>query len=85
MAPLARIVVPQDGASLQAGPARLIGAGLDEVLMVGHEPDFSDAIAQLTGGRVDIKKGGLAAVHDRELRVLLRARETKTIARLKDS
>jgi len=62
-----------------------LAAGLDEVLLVGHEPDFSDAIAQLTGGRVDMKKGGLAAVHDRELRVLLRARETKTIARLKDS
>ena len=55
-------------------------AGLTEVLLVGHEPDFSDAIAQLTGARVDMKKGGLAGVENGELRVLLRPRETKQIA-----
>jgi phosphohistidine phosphatase len=55
-------------------------AGLDDVLLVGHEPDFSDAIAHLTGGLVDMKKGGLAAVEDRALRVLLRPRETKALA-----
>src|SRR3954447_13738998 len=57
-----------------------LAAGLDEVLLVGHEPDFSDAIAELTGARVDMKKGGLAAVQDRELRVLLRPKEAKLIA-----
>jgi phosphohistidine phosphatase len=57
-----------------------LAAGLDHVLLVGHEPDFSDAIAELTGGRVDIKKGGLAGVEDGELRVLLRPKETKLIA-----
>jgi phosphohistidine phosphatase len=55
-------------------------AGLDNVLLVGHEPDFSDAIAHLTGGSVDMKKGGLAAVNDRALRVLLRPREAKALA-----
>ena len=55
-------------------------AGLDSVLLVGHEPDFSDAIAELTGGRVDMKKGGLAAVEDRELRLLLRPKEIRAIA-----
>ena len=57
-----------------------LAAGLDEVLLVGHEPDFSDAVAELTGARVDMKKGGLAGVEDRELRVLLRPKETKLIA-----
>ena len=57
-----------------------LAAGWGEVLLVGHEPDFSDAIAELTGARVDMKKGGLAGVEDRELRVLLRPRETKAIA-----
>jgi phosphohistidine phosphatase len=57
-----------------------LAAGIDNVLLVGHEPDFSDAIAQLTGGRVDIKKGGLAAVENRTLTVLLRPKETKLIA-----
>jgi phosphohistidine phosphatase len=60
-----------------------LAAGLDEVLLVGHEPDFSDAVAQLTGGTVDIKKGGLAGVQDGELRVLLRPKEMKLIASVK--
>jgi phosphohistidine phosphatase len=55
-------------------------AGLDNVLLVGHEPDFSDAVAHLTGGRVDLKKGGLAAVEERALRVLLRPKETRALA-----
>jgi phosphohistidine phosphatase len=62
-----------------------VTAGLDNVLLVGHEPAFSDAIAQLTGGSVDMKKGGLAAVEDRELRVVLRPKETKAIATVNHS
>jgi phosphohistidine phosphatase len=62
-----------------------LAAGLDDVLLVGHEPDFSDAIAELTGARADIKKGGLAAVDDGELRVLLRPKETKLIATVRGS
>jgi hypothetical protein len=34
----------------------------------------------MIGGVVDMKKGGLAAVDDRALRVLLRPRETKALA-----
>ena len=60
-------------------------AGLDHVLLVGHEPDFSDAIAELTGARVDMKKGGLAAVEDGALRVLLRPKETSLIATVTDA
>ena len=32
------------------------------MLAVGHEPDLSDVVAQLTGARIDLKKGGLALV-----------------------
>lgn len=32
------------------------------VLLVGHEPDFSQLLHDLTGGRADVKKGGVAAV-----------------------
>jgi phosphohistidine phosphatase len=33
------------------------------LLLVGHEPDFSDTISRLIGGgRLDVKKGGLALV-----------------------
>jgi phosphohistidine phosphatase len=57
-----------------------LAAGLREVLLVGHEPDFSTAIGDLTGGRVDLKKGGVACVEEHHLRLLLRPRETKAIA-----
>jgi phosphohistidine phosphatase len=49
------------------------------VLVVGHEPDFSQTVHDLTGGRIDLKKGGLAAVAveagEAELLVLMRPRE----------
>jgi phosphohistidine phosphatase len=32
------------------------------LLLVGHEPDFSELIEHLTGGRVECKKGSLACV-----------------------
>jgi phosphohistidine phosphatase len=60
--------------------AEELAAGYDEVVLVGHEPDFSRAVGALTGGRVDIKKGCLAGVDDGELRVLLRPREIEAIA-----
>jgi phosphohistidine phosphatase len=54
------------------------------VLLVGHEPDLSGVVAELTGGRVDLKKGGLAVVRlqasGAELAVLLRPRELALIA-----
>jgi phosphohistidine phosphatase len=57
-----------------------LSAGRGDVLLVGHEPDFSRAVHRLTGGRVAIKKGGLAAVEDGELVSLLRPRQIRAIA-----
>jgi phosphohistidine phosphatase len=37
------------------------------VLLVGHEPDLSRLVGELTGGRTDVKKGGLAAVRLEEV------------------
>jgi len=34
----------------------------ENIMLVGHEPDFSQTIADLVGGRVQLKKGGLARV-----------------------
>lgn len=44
--------------------AKLVGdlAEDQQVMFVGHEPDFSTTIASLTGGRIVMKKGGLARV-----------------------
>ena len=57
-----------------------LAAGRGDVLMVGHEPDFSDAVAGLTGARVALKKGGLATVDGRLLVSLLRPAELRRIA-----
>ncbi|HST33472.1 MAG TPA: histidine phosphatase family protein [Solirubrobacteraceae bacterium] len=54
------------------------------LLIVGHEPDLSATVADLTGARVDLKKGGLAVVRlegvGGELVVLMRPRELALIA-----
>ena len=54
------------------------------LLIVGHEPDLSRTVADLTGGRIDLKKGGLAVVRlegvGGELAVLMRPRELALIA-----
>jgi phosphohistidine phosphatase len=54
------------------------------LLMVGHEPDLSGLAGELTGGTVDLKKGGLAVVRLEgargELAVLMRPRELALIA-----
>jgi phosphohistidine phosphatase len=52
----------------------------DRILVVGHEPDLSRVVHDLTGARVDLKKGGVAAVRDGELIVLLRPRELNAVA-----
>jgi phosphohistidine phosphatase len=57
-----------------------LAAGRGDVLLVGHEPDFSNAIADLTGGRVKLRKGGLACVEDNLLHALLRPKELRKIA-----
>jgi phosphohistidine phosphatase len=60
-------------------PLELV-AGRGEVLLVGHEPDFSGAVAMVTGSRVKMKKGGIAAIDARLLHALLRPKDLKAIA-----
>jgi phosphohistidine phosphatase len=75
-------VEPRQEPKLAGGPfdAEQLAAGLDEVLLVGHDPDFSMAVHDLTGAQVRLKKGGLAGIDRGELIVLLRPSELKTIA-----
>jgi phosphohistidine phosphatase len=68
---------------LAGGPfdPEALAAGLGEnVLMVGHDPDFSMAIHSLTGAQVRMKKGGLAGLERGELKVLMRPLELEAIA-----
>ena len=55
-------------------------AGLDSVLLVGHDPSFSLTVHDLTGAQVRMAKGGLAAIKKGELVVLLRPTELAAIA-----
>jgi phosphohistidine phosphatase len=76
-------VEPQHEPKLAGGPfdAEALAAGLgDDVLLVGHDPDFSMAVHDLTGAQVRMKKGGLAGVEKGELIVLLRPAELNAIA-----
>jgi phosphohistidine phosphatase len=56
------------------------------LLLVGHEPDFSCIVGELTGASVDLKKGGVAVVRldgaAGELIVVMRPRELALIAGL---
>ena len=55
-----------------------------KVLVVGHNPSFAQVVHDLTGARVDFKKGAVAAVRLRgrqgELILLLRPRELESLA-----
>jgi phosphohistidine phosphatase len=55
-----------------------------KILMVGHNPSFEQLVYDLTGGRVDFKKGGVAAIRvsgpQGELMVLTRPRELESLA-----
>jgi phosphohistidine phosphatase len=84
-------IEPQEEESLANGFDRddalelLVRHGDDaRVLVVGHEPSFSQVVHDLTGGRIDFKKGGVAAVSAPrtrgELLTLLRPRELESLA-----
>lgn len=40
------------------------------LMLVGHDPDFSELLHELTGGRMSIRKGGLALVELPDVKVM---------------
>jgi phosphohistidine phosphatase len=56
-----------------------LAAGRGNVLLVGHEPDFSAEVGRLTGANVELKKGGIAVVEGSRLVALLRPKELRRI------
>jgi phosphohistidine phosphatase len=68
---------PETANELRGGPfdSLSLAAGRGEVLLVGHEPDFSSEVARLTGARVKLSKGGIAIVDGPTLVALLRPRD----------
>jgi phosphohistidine phosphatase len=68
---------------LEGGPFDVgeVAEGLgDELLLVGHDPDFSMAVHTETGAQVRMPKGSLAGIDRGELKVLLRPHELKRLA-----
>jgi phosphohistidine phosphatase len=61
-----------------------LSAGRGDVMLVGHEPDFSNEIARLTGAKAKLRKGGLAIVDGSTLLALLRPDDLATIAASRD-
>ena len=57
-----------------------LAAGLEDVLLVGHDPSFSLTLHNLTGAQARLSKGGLAAIEKGELVTLLRPTELAAIA-----
>jgi phosphohistidine phosphatase len=55
-----------------------------KILIVGHEPTFSQVVYDFTGARVDFKKGGIAALRasrsSGQLLVLTRPKELEALA-----
>jgi phosphohistidine phosphatase len=84
-------IEPEEVESLSGGLERedalelLMGHDADaNLLLVGHEPDFSQVVHDLTGARIQMKKGGVVAVKVErgggELVTLLRPRELRKLA-----
>jgi phosphohistidine phosphatase len=67
---------------LRGGPfdSIALATGREDVLLVGHEPDFSSEVARLTGANVKLRKGGLAIVDGSTLVALLRPEDLTAIA-----
>ena len=67
---------------LRGGPfdSTALAAGRGDVLLVGHEPDFSGEVARLTGAKVKLRKGGLAIIDGSTLVALLRPKDLAAIA-----
>ena len=57
-----------------------LAAGRGDVMLVGHEPDFSNEVARLTGAKAKLRKGGLAIVDGGTLLALLRSEDLAAIA-----
>lgn len=73
---------PEETEELRGGrfDATSLAAGRGEVLLVGHEPDFSGEIGRLTFANVKLKKGGLGIVDGSTLLALLRPKDLEAAA-----
>lgn len=57
-----------------------LAGGRGDTMLVGHEPDFSNEIARLTGAKAKLRKGGMAIVDGGTLLALLRPEDLAAMA-----
>lgn len=73
-------VEPEIAAELADGFDTLdLVAGRGHVLLVGHNPDFTEEVGRLTGANAKLRKGGLAIVDGSTLLALLRPEDLAAI------
>ena len=58
--------------------------GLEDVMLVGHDPSFTLLVHDLTGAQARLRKGGLAGIAKGELVLLLRPTELAAIAAVQE-
>jgi phosphohistidine phosphatase len=75
-------IEPEVAEELRGGPFDTLAltTGRGDVLLVGHEPDFSGEVGRLTGAKVKLRKGGLAIIDGSTLLALLRPKDLAAIA-----
>ncbi|HEY0392014.1 MAG TPA: histidine phosphatase family protein [Solirubrobacterales bacterium] len=73
---------PETREELRGGAfdSAILVAGRGDALLVGHEPDFSNEVARLTGAKAKLRKGGLAVIEGGTLLALLRPKDLAAIA-----
>jgi len=69
----------REGFELADARELLLAHPEQRVLVVGHDPDLTRVVSDMTGARVHFRKGGVAGVCERELIALLRPRELERI------
>jgi phosphohistidine phosphatase len=79
-APLGLNVAVEPALAGEPFDAESVAAGLENALLVGHDPSFTQVIEELTGARVKLTKCGLAAIDRGRLRALLRPADLAAIA-----
>lgn len=77
-------VEPKEEQALRGGPIDPLELALghgESVLIVGHDPDLSMAVHDMTGAQVRMPKGGIAAIDRGELKALLRPEDLRALAK----
>jgi phosphohistidine phosphatase len=79
-APLGVEVTPEPALGRGDYDAERLALGSSETLLVGHNPAISDAVRELTGARVQLRPGGIAAIDHGVLVVLMTPTQVGAIA-----